>query len=342
MSERTSVLVVEDSPTQAAHLKRLLEADGDIDVVAIATSRAEAIDGVLRTRPQVVTMDLEIPGTLPGDELAGIRAIRTIMAVAPLPIIVVSRHVRDGESPAAIDSLAAGAAEVHTRPQESGGPSGEHLRERIRALSQVTVKTRHTAASSVRRIDAVSPIVALGASTGGPAAMASVISELRGIRAPMLVVQHIHPEFVASFASWLSRATAVPVQVASDGQEPAAGHAYVAPPRQHLRVTRQGRLHVGPDPEAVYRPSVDELFHSLAQSAPTSTVAAVLTGIGEDGARGLAEIREAGGVTLAQDRDTSAVYAMPAMAAHLDGGHDVLPLERIGPSIRLAVGGAAA
>ena len=339
MSEAIRVVVVDDSPTQRAHLVRLLEHDGDIEVVSEAANRADAIEAVLRARPDVVTMDLEMPGTLPGDELAGIRAVRTIMAISPTPILVVSAHTPTAGSTAAIESLAAGAADVRPRPQDADDPEGTDIRERVRVLSGVTVVTRRLASRTAKRTGAEPAIVALGASTGGPPALGTVVAELRGIQAPVLVVQHIHPDFVMSFSGWLERETGLSTHVAQSGDEPLPGHVYVAPARRHLRVSQHGHLSLSEQPESLHRPSVDELFESLASSDGTSVVAALLTGMGDDGARGLAAIREAGGITVAQDEGTSAVYGMPRAAVRLDEGHDVLPLERIGPSIRLAVAG---
>jgi two-component system, chemotaxis family, protein-glutamate methylesterase/glutaminase len=332
------VVVVEDSATQRAHLVRLLEADGDIEVVAEATDRADAISAVLRTDPDVVTMDLEMPGTLPGDELAGLRAVRTIMATAPVPILGISVHADEERSSVAMEALAAGAAEVRPRPQDEGDHDGAGLRNRVRMLSGVKVVTRRTASPPPKPL-AGAPVVALGASTGGPPALGTVVGELRGIAAPILVVQHIHAEFVTSLVSWLATATGLPTSIAEDGLEPEPGAVYLAPAGKHMRVTRGGTISLSEEPKSLHMPSVDELFGSIAAHAGRSAVAALLTGMGEDGAAGLAAIRAAGGCTFAQDEKTSAVYGMPRAAARQSAADRVLPLEDIGPSIRRVVAG---
>jgi two-component system chemotaxis response regulator CheB len=337
MSERIRVVVVDDSPTQRAHLVALLEEDGDIEVVAEASTRADAIDTVLRAAPDVVTMDLEMPGTLPGDELAGIRAIRTIMASQPVPILVVSMHAEDSESTAPIDALAAGAAEVQPRPQSTGDPSGRALRERVRALRGVRVVGRQEPRRKARREGNGHPVIALGASIGGPSALAAVLSKLRGLPAPILVVQHIHRDFVHSFTSWLRDNTGLPAEVAQDGAQPLPGHVYVAPGGAHLKLAASRRLALEGTPETRQRPSVDELFRSVAANAGEAAVAVLLTGMGEDGAHGLIEIREHGGTTIVQDAETSAVYGMPQAAADAGAAEHVLPLEEIGPAVLKAL-----
>jgi two-component system, chemotaxis family, protein-glutamate methylesterase/glutaminase len=337
MSEPIRVVVVDDSPTQRAHLVALLEEDGDIDVVAEGSTRADAIETVLRTVPDVVTMDLEMPGTLPGDELAGIRAIRTIMASQPVPILVLSIHAEDSESTAPIDALAAGAAEVQPRPQSTGDPSGRSLRERVRVLRGVKVLGRQEPRRAARTAPDGHPVIALGASIGGPPALAAVLSGLRGLPAPMLVVQHIHRDFVHSFTSWLRDNTGLPAEIAQDGGHALPGHVYVAPGGAHLKLASSGRLALEQSPEITHRPSVDELFRSVAANAGEAAVAVLLTGMGEDGADGLMEVRERGGTTIVQNAETSAVYGMPQAAAHAGAAEHVLPLEEIGPAVLKAL-----
>jgi two-component system chemotaxis response regulator CheB len=332
MSQRIRVVVVDDSPTQRAHLVALLEEEGDIEVVAEASTRADAIEAVLRAAPDVVTMDLEMPGTLPGDELAGIRAIRTIMASHPVPILVVTIHAENSESTAPIEALAAGAAEVQPRPQSSGDPSGSALRERVRALRDVRVAPREAPRAGPQRAGNGHAVIALGASIGGPPALAAVLSKLRGLPAPMLVVQHIHRDFVQSFTSWLRDNTGLPAEIAQHRAQALPGHVYVAPAGAHLKLDTDGTLALDRTPDISHRPSVDELFRSVAASAGEGAVAVLLTGMGDDGAHGLMEVRERGGTTIVQDAETSAVYGMPQAAAHGSAGQ-VLPLEEIGPAV---------
>jgi two-component system, chemotaxis family, protein-glutamate methylesterase/glutaminase len=170
----------------------------------------------------------------------------------------------------------------------------------------------------------------------------AVVAGLTGLPAPILLVQHIHPEFVESFASWLAQTTEVPTEVAAAGATPEPGRAYVAPAGAHLRLTASGSLALDTEPELLSRPSGDELLRSLAEHAGTDAIAAVLTGMGDDGARGLLAVREAGGSTFAQDAATAVVDGMPRAARDLGAAGQVLALEQLAAGIAAAVARASA
>jgi two-component system chemotaxis response regulator CheB len=180
-------------------------------------------------------------------------------------------------------------------------------------------------------------VIALGASTGGPPAVRAVLSELQGVGAPILVVQHIHRDFVQSFCSWMQDNTGLACHVAREDTTPLAGHVYVAPGDHHLRLSAGRRLTLAEEPASNHRPSVDQLFSSVAEHAGSAGVAVLLTGMGEDGARGLMEVRRRGGVTIVQDAETSAVYGMPGAAAQSGAASQVLPLADIAPAVRRAL-----
>jgi two-component system chemotaxis response regulator CheB len=180
-------------------------------------------------------------------------------------------------------------------------------------------------------------IVALAASAGGPNALATVLANLHDIDAGILIVQHINPQFVDNFVEWMSRASALPVRVATDGSQIQRGVVHVGPAGTHLKLGFGMRIQLDPEPEVMHRPSADELFSSLAKSAPERSVGALLTGMGEDGARGLLELRRRGGMTIVQDEQSSAVYGMPRAAARLDAAEAILPLDQIAPAIMRAV-----
>jgi two-component system chemotaxis response regulator CheB len=328
------VVVVEDSPTQLALLTRVLAADGDIAVVGQALDAHQAIEEVRRLRPDVVTMDLRIPGG--GGQLA----IETIMASDPTPILVLSAAIEGPGSAAAFEAMAAGAVDVAAKPARWTPEDEHHLRARVRVLRGVRV-VRHMRHELVRPPSssqaAGEPVVALAASTGGPAAVAEVLRGLAGLPAPVLVVQHLDAEFLPGFAAWLERESRMAARVASAGQRLEPGVAIVGPGGTHLRVDADRRVELALDPLSLHRPSADELFRSLARHVGAATVAVVLSGMGEDGAEGLGLVRDAGGTTIAQDEATSTVYGMPRAAAERGAAGRVAALDRIPALVRAAV-----
>jgi two-component system chemotaxis response regulator CheB len=167
--------------------------------------------------------------------------------------------------------------------------------------------------------------------------VAQVLAGLAGCRAPVLLVQHIHPSFTESFARWLEGVCGSPVRIASEGEQLQAGHVYVAPGDRHLRLASHRTLSVGRDPETLHRPSADALFESLAEHAGRGAVGVVLTGMGSDGAAGLTALRAAGGRVLAQDEASSVVFGMPQAAVRSGATEVLVPLERMADAIREAV-----
>jgi two-component system chemotaxis response regulator CheB len=180
-------------------------------------------------------------------------------------------------------------------------------------------------------------VIGLAASTGGPAALMALLRALPPLPAPVLLVQHIHPSFVAGFATWLDDAIALPVALARDGDTAEPGRVYVAPGEAHLRMGPRARLSLSKEPRSVHCPSADELLHSIARAAGALGVGAVLTGMGDDGAAGLLALRQAGGRTFAQDAETSTVFGMPRAAERLGAAQRLLPPERLATAIAGAV-----
>ena len=336
------VVVVEDSPVQRAHLVDVLEAERDIAVIGQAGDPAEAVALVQRLRPDVVTMDLGLPGD------GGLGAIEQIMAGLPTPILVLSTRVTCAGSAAAVETLLAGAVEALPRPERWDAEAERQLRCRVRLLSGVTVvahprgRRRPPAPDPYR-----APPVAIAASTGGPAALAEILPSLGGLAVPVLVVQHLHPQLVDGFVGWMQRVSALPVVVAADGDRPQPGVVYIAPAGAHLKLapapglsgtpvgppraipTGGRRLVLDPGPPGPHRPSADELFRSVAATAGGQAVGVLLTGMGEDGAAGLLEMRKAGARTVAQDEDSCVVYGMPREAVRRGGVEKSVPLKVI-------------
>lgn len=337
----TRVVVVEDSAVQRAHLTRILQADGDIELVAGTATADEAIEVVRRTRPDVVTMDLHIPG-------GGIAAITEIMRTSPIPILVFSTAVGRAGSTAAVDALAAGAVDALPKPARWDKTAETTLRDRVRALGRVRgLPAVHRPppqhATTAERADQAHAIVAIGASTGGPAALAQLLPELTVIAAPILVVQHLHADFVESFVTWIARAMPTPVVLAEDGMQPRAGVVYVAPADRHLQLGAPGNdswpgpLLLETKPRLLHRPSVTQLFNSVAAHGGRAAIGVVLTGMGDDGAKGLLAMREAGAHTFAQDEESSVVFGMPRAAIQCGAALEVRPLGELAAAIAQAV-----
>lgn len=333
------VVVVEDSPTQRAHIVGVLSAEGDIEVVGQADTVPDAVRLVAELRPDAVTMDLELPGAT-NSTYGGIDAITIIMATTPTPILVLSVHAPARTTSPAMEALASGAADVFPKSGALDADGAVALRRRLRILSRVPVVARRATRPGpppIPRREEL-PVVALAASTGGPGALRTVISALRGVPAPVLVVQHIHPEFVQSFAGWLEETTLMPVTVGEHGADARPGVVHVAPADTHMRLGPGRRIVLGAEPELLSRPSADELLNSVAENAGGHAIAAVLTGMGDDGARGLLAIRQAGGRTFAQDGESATVDGMPRAARELQAAGQILPPEDIGPAIAALAG----
>lgn len=340
-TKRTRVLICEDSRTFAAGLARLLEHGSEIEVVGTHATAEAAIEALGRLQPDLVTMDIELPG------MSGLEAVEQIMSVRPTPILVVSSHV-SGKNDTAAAALAAGALDAIGKDdlavREPGSAAAAAFRSRVRLLSRARV-IRHPRArldNRQRRMPAAAQrrgsLVGICASTGGPQALAIVLA---GIPAdypiPIVVVQHIAAGFTDGLSRWLDGAVPLPVRLAEHGAKVAPG-VIVAPEGAHLVVLPGGVLHLDRKLAAGrHRPSADVLLTSIAESSKSAGVAVVLTGMGRDGAEGLAAVREAGGLTIAQDEATSAVYGMPKEAAKR-GAELILPIGEIAEALlRVAV-----
>jgi two-component system chemotaxis response regulator CheB len=335
---RTRVLVVDDSATVRGHLTEILSADPQLDVVAETGDGAHAVQLCRQMRPDVITMDMVLPG------MSGLTATEYIMAHCPTPILVVSSSTNRGELFRTCDALAAGAVDVLEKPdgRDNGGRwerqliAAVKLVSRIKVITHPRVRLNGNAEPPVVTRAGRCEVLALGASTGGPHAIVEVLRMLpRDYWQPILLVLHINEPFGAAFAEWLSAHLGRPVRYPRDDEPLTAvrGTVVMAPPGEHLEV-RRDRLRRTTDPERhSCRPSVDVLFQSLAREHGPVTAACLLTGMGRDGAAGLLALRQAGARTVAQDEQTSAVYGMPREAVRLGAAEMVLPLDQIGPTL---------
>jgi two-component system chemotaxis response regulator CheB len=280
----------------------------------------------------VVVLDLHLPD---GSSLG---AIEQIMARAPTPILLLSWRSDGPASRVVVDALVAGALDALPQPPEWTSEGGIELRQTVRQLRKVTV-VRHprgvlerpkSKATAPRR-DV--PVVAVAASTGGPQALATLLAGLDGLEAPVLVVQHLHHDFTPGLVEWMDRASTLSVEIARDGQRARPGRVYIAPGATHLRLGPDRTLNLDPNPATTHRPSADQLFHSVAEHGGAAGIGVVLTGMGDDGARGLLAIQLSGGHTLAQDEASSAVFGMPKAAYKLGAVRELLPLEKLAPAV---------
>lgn len=326
------------------HLLEVLGAEPDIEVIGEAEHGKRAIELCQQARPDVITMDMMMP------VMSGLAATEYIMAHRPTPILVVSASVNRGELFKIYEALAAGAVDVLEKP--TGVDDGAWDRRfvatvklvaRIRVithprarLAALTRQKRDIASQAQAETDGSRHLVAIGASTGGPGAVREILRTLPAqFQLPILLVLHINEPFGAAFADWLDAQTDRPVLYGRDGMPvaAAAGSVVMAPSDRHL-VVRDGRFRLTDGAERhSCRPSVDVLFESIAEEYGSAAAACLLTGMGCDGALGLLKIREAGGLTIAQDETTSVVYGMPREAVMLGAAAHVLRLSEIGPRI---------
>lgn len=333
------VLVAEDSVTTRRLLVEILRSEPGVEVVGEASNGVEAVEMTRRLKPDVVTMDVHMP------LMEGFEATRRIMVEAPTPIVIVTSSLDARAVEVSMHALRAGALTVLAPPAGPGADDFEVQRRRfldaIESMSQVKVVRRWPERGvTVRPAPApVGPrprLVAMAASTGGPAAIAQVLSELPGgFPLPILVVQHIALGFGRGFATWLNTVSSIRVKVAEEGEPLAAQTVYVAPDDRHLGVTDRPAIALSSAPPIVgSRPSATFLFDSVARAFGDSAIAVILTGMGRDGVEGLRAIRAAGGRILAQDEESSVVFGMPGAAVAEGLADATLPLGKVASRLR--------
>ena len=334
------VLVVDDSPVVREFLVHILSSDPVLTVIGTAGDGEEALDIVRRQRPDVITMDIHMP------KMNGLDATRLIMETDPTPIVIVSGTEDPSEVATTFNAMDAGALALLRRPAGIGHPDHEAMAQdmiqTVKLMSEVKVIRRwprkRPASSPPRsgkvglaRESARIRVVAMGASTGGPPALETILAALsKDFPVPILIVQHMAPGFIKGFARWLAASTGMPVHVATHGQSLLPGHVYVAPDDHQMKVDREGKIALTKnDPEHGLRPSISYLFRAVAAVYGPDAVVGLLTGMGRDGASELRLLKEHGAVTFAQDRESSVVHGMPGEAIKLDAAMLVLPLEKI-------------
>lgn len=323
-------LVVDDSPTMRAMVAHSLSQDTEIEVVGTADGPHSAREMIKALNPDVITLDVEMPG------MNGLDFLDKIMRLRPMPVVMLSTLTGRGAD-ATIRALELGAFDCYEKPARAFGDGlGEDLARLVKAAARSRVRARHAPAAPrvpadyTPRADAM---IAVGSSTGGVEALIELLSGFPANCPPTVIVQHMPESFVPTFAARLDRLSAPRVEVARPGAPLEAGQVLVAPGgSQHLEITggtlRRCRL-VADEKMSGHRPSVDRMFLSVARWAGASAVGAILTGMGADGALGLKSMKEAGAMTIGQDEDSCVVYGMPAAAKQIGAVTAQLPLSRI-------------
>jgi two-component system chemotaxis response regulator CheB len=342
MKDPIRVLVVDDSVVVRQILVSMLESEPGFQVVEQAQDGHEAVQMTARLRPDVITMDIRMP------RLDGLEAIRQIMSTTPTPIVVVAASVYEPDLNIAFAAIEAGALTVVEKPKgitpEAYAAARDQLVKTIRLMSDVQVVTlwpdRRPPTQAHRRLahaegmflaDIDVQLIAIAASTGGPGVLRQIFHTLPGdLSIPIVAVQHITPGFAHGFAQWLNGETALQVALAKSGESVRPGHVLIAPDDTHLIVAPGGIVRLDhSEPVKGQRPSATRLFDSVAKTYGATSVGVVLTGMGDDGADGLENLRKTGGHIIAQDEESCAVFGMPKAAIERGIVDQILTPDRI-------------
>lgn len=334
------IAIVNDLVTAVENLRRIVLSVSGMEITWIAKDGNEAVKMHCADPPDLILMDIIMP------VMDGVEATRRIMKASPCPILIVTATI--GTNAAKVfEAMGHGALDAVSIPPSGTGDMPEqsksillkkiHLIKKIMELSPESKKSSYT--------DILPPLVIAGSSTGGPKALARMLSAMPAkTNAAIVVVQHVDEKFSAGLADWLDAQTILPVKVAPEGGSPKENMVYVAGSNDHLIITSDFKFAYTPEPYGTnYRPSVDVFFKSVIDNWPDpfqgdlvrgrQNIAVLLTGMGKDGAEGLATLRRAGWHTIAQDERTSVVYGMPKAAMELNAAVEVLPIDDIGSSI---------
>ncbi|SEP79267.1 two-component system, chemotaxis family, response regulator CheB [Solimonas aquatica] len=328
------VLIVDDSAVVRNLMTEILSEDAEIEVVGTAPDPFVARDKIKQLQPDVLTLDVEMP------RMDGLTFLENLMRLRPMPVLMVSSLTEAGAD-ITLDALEIGAVDFVTKPKIDVAAGlrdyADMLREKVKTAARARPRrqepTSAPAARARKPFRSTEKIIAIGASTGGTEAIKEVLETMPADAPAIVITQHIPAMFSAPFAARMDRSSAMRVFQASDGQQIVPGHVYIAPGDRHLEITRSGARYVchlsDAPPENRHRPSVDVMFNSLARCAGRNVVAAILTGMGDDGARGMRALREAGARTLVQDEASCVVWGMPGAAYKLGAAELVLPLNQI-------------
>ena len=329
------VLVIDDSPLIRRVLTEILHQADDIEVVGSAEDPYQAREMIKQLNPDVLTLDIEMP------KMDGISFLKNLMRLRPMPVVMISTLTQKG-SPITLEALELGAVDFIAKPtvnvSEQFTQYAKVVQQKVRTAA--TARVRSFKPSEVKPLDTLrdaqfshNKVLAIGASTGGTEAIKEVLMRMPENCPPIVITQHIPPVFSSSFAQRMDRTCTINVKEAEQGDKLTTGCAYIAPGDQHLSVKQQGgslycQLDQS-DPVNRHRPAVDVLFNSLVEVCPKNTIAALLTGMGSDGAKGLLALKQHGAYTLAQDELSSVVWGMPKAAVELGAAIDIVSLDKV-------------
>ncbi|NLC27915.1 MAG: chemotaxis response regulator protein-glutamate methylesterase [Campylobacteraceae bacterium] len=334
------VLVVDDSATARAVLTSILQSDPEIESVETAPDAYVARDKMLKQKPDVICLDVEMP------RMDGISFLRKLMRYMPTPVVMVSSLTTKGAT-TTLDALEAGAVDfipkMHANLYEGKSSIQDELLEKVKAAARAKVsakkpiKSTSTEPLSYKTLTTTQKLIAIGSSTGGTEALKTLLSKMPANAPGILVAQHMPASFTLQFANRLNDLCAMEVKEAQNGDPVGVGKVLIAPGDKHMVLRRSGAryyVEIGEGKKVSgHRPSVDVLFNSVAKSAGKNAIGVILTGMGSDGARGLLNLRESGAITLGQDEASSVVYGMPKVAYDLGAVESQVSLDEMSAKI---------
>lgn len=343
--DKIKLLIVDDSALIRQMLTQIFSQTDDIEVVGTASDPLIARDKIKALNPDVLTLDVEMP------RMDGLTFLRNLMRLRPMPVVMISTLTAQGAE-VTLEALELGAVDFVAKPKADVASAleayADEIIEKVRMASKAKVKALELpspkAAPAVgaqavtkKHFKTTDKIIAVGSSTGGTEALKHVVKMLPADSPAMVVTQHLPVAFSESFAKHVGEAGAMQACVAKDGQLILPGNIYIAPGDQHLRVARDGARYIcclddGP-PVNRHKPSVEVLFHSIAENVGKNAIGVMLTGMGGDGASAMVRMREAGAINIVQDESTSVVWGMPGEAYKQGAAHHVLPLDKIAARI---------
>ncbi len=352
MSRKVKVLIVDDSALVRQMLTTMLESSPLIEVIGTARDPLDAREKIKKLNPDVLTLDIEMP------KMDGVTFLKNLMRLRPMPVVMVSTLTEKGAD-ITLESLEIGAIDYVAKPrtdlqttltdytdeiiEKVLTASRAKVQEYVTSPHKLKVKPKYDAGSIIDEIDGnqqfstTDKIVGIGASTGGTEAIKRVLTMLPANSPAIVITQHIPSSFSASFTQRVNRMCEIEVKEPEDGELIKPGYAYIAPGDKHLIIERKGKSYICRLNDGVpvnrHKPSVDVMFRSLAQSAGPNAMAILLTGMGDDGAKGMLEMHQQGSYTVAQDEDTCVVWGMPGNAVKLGAVDKELPLRKVSTEI---------
>lgn len=341
------VLVVDDSKTVQELMKYILNFDKDIEVIGTANNGVEALKFLETMKPDVITMDINMPF------MNGFEATERIMQTTPVPIIIVTALFNSTDVEKTFEAIQAGAVSVIDKPVSIKHPNYNNMCkdiiDNIKLMSEIkVVKRTFRSGVNLNQMLEIEPkfnndctdkkIVAIGVSTGGPPILKKIFSKLNeNVKVPILVVQHITPGFINGLVDWLRQDTKLPIHIASNGQSVLPGNIYFAPDDYHMEITYNGTISLNKKEKINgLRPTVSNLFNSIANAYGKNSIGILLSGMGKDGVEEMKILKEKGAVTVAQEKDSCVIYGMPGEAVKINAATYSLSLEKIAELINKA------